>query len=110
MTGISGESLVRGVLWGRAGAANDCASIIRVQECMKIVQYATMIFFFYTLHYLPVAGALERLVLDHLNPVVVRVKDERHVSHATIGQALLPVDIQALEAIAGGIKVINGDT
>lgn len=67
-------------------------------------------FFFYTLHYLPVAGALERLVLDHLNPVVVRVKDERHVSHATIGQALLPVDIQALEAIAGGIKVINGDT
>ena len=83
--------------------------LLEVQECMRIVQYATVIPF-YTLHYLPVAGALERLVLNHLNPVVVRIEDKRYVPHATIGQALLPVDIQALEAIASGIEVINGDT
>lgn len=65
---------------------------------------------FYTAHYLPVAGALERLVLNHLNPVVVRVEDKRYVPHATIGQALLPVDILAFEAITGGIEVINRNT
>ena len=50
MTGISGESLllslVRGVLWGRAGVANEGASINRGQECMKIVQYTTINFLY----------------------------------------------------------------
>lgn len=53
---------------------------------------------------------LKRLVLDHLNPVVVRVEDKCHVPHATVSKALLPVDIQTLEAVTGGIEVINRDT
>lgn len=59
---------------------------------------------------LPVAGALERFVLDHFDPVVIRVEDEGHIVHATIRQAFLPVDLQALEAFAGGIQVVDRDT
>ena len=59
---------------------------------------------------LPVAAALEGLVLDHLNPVAIRVQYKCHVPHATISQALLPVDVQALETSAGCVEVINRDT
>lgn len=59
---------------------------------------------------LPVAGALERFVLNDFNPVVVRVEDEGHVVHATIRQALLPVDLQALKAFARSVQVVDSDT
>ena len=73
------------------------------------------ILLFFSLHTtkesnLPVAGALQRLVLNHLNPVVVRVEDKGHGFHAAISQALLPVDIQALETFAGSIEVVDGNT
>lgn len=59
---------------------------------------------------LPVAGALQSLILNHLNPIAIRVKHEGHILHTTVGQTLLPVNIQRLEARAGRIEIIDGDT
>lgn len=42
---------------------------------------------------LPVAAALERLVLNHFDPVAIWVEDECHVVHAAIREAFLPVDL-----------------
>lgn len=58
----------------------------------------------------PVAGALERFILNHLNPIAIRIQNERHVLHATVSQALLPVDIHRLEARARRVEVIDRNT
>ena len=39
--------------------------------------------------------------------VIVRIQDERHVFHATVGESLLPVDTQVLEPLACGMKIID---
>lgn len=39
---------------------------------------------------LTVWAGLELLVLNHLNPVLVGIKQERDIVHPTIGQALFP--------------------
>lgn len=59
---------------------------------------------------LPVAGALQSLILNHLDPIAIRVKHEGHILHTAVGQTLLPVNIQRLEARAGRVEVIDGDT
>lgn len=64
----------------------------------------------YTRYSLPVAGALEGLVLDHLNPVAVRIINKGHVPHPAVRQALLPADVQRLKSIASRIEVIDRDT
>lgn len=62
------------------------------------------------LPYLPVRGALDALVLDHLNPVVVRIQDKGDVAHATVSQALLEGNIDRVKSVAGRLEVIDRDT
>jgi hypothetical protein len=62
------------------------------------------------LPYLPVRGALDALVLDHLNPVVVRIQDKGDVAHATVSQALLEGNIGRVKSVAGRLEVIDRDT
>lgn len=59
---------------------------------------------------LPVSTALELFVLNDLNPVVVGIEHKSNILHASICQALLPVDTLVLESLASGIQIINGDT
>lgn len=42
----------------------------------------------------PVAASLDCLVLDHFNPVAIRIQDESNVLHPSIGETLLPVHVQ----------------
>lgn len=56
---------------------------------------------------LPVGGALDALVLDHLNPVVVGIQDESDVVHTSVSQALLEGDIDRVKPVAGRLEVIN---
>ena len=44
------------------------------------------------------------------NPVIVRVQDEGHLLHPSISEPLLPVDVLALEPLAGSIEVIDRNT
>jgi hypothetical protein len=59
---------------------------------------------------LPVCPTLELLILDDLDPVIVRVKDKRHILHATICQPLLPVYSQILKTLASSIQIVHRDT
>lgn len=52
-------------------------------------------------------GVTVLLVLDDLNPVVVRIENESHVLHSSIGETLLPVDIQRFESLAGGVQIVH---
>lgn len=56
---------------------------------------------------LPVGGALDPLVLDHLNPVVVGIQDESNVVHTPISQALLEGNINRVKPGAGRLEVID---
>jgi hypothetical protein len=56
---------------------------------------------------LPVAGALDGFVLNDLNPVSIWIQEEGDILHPSIGEALLPADLQRLEASACRIKVID---
>lgn len=58
---------------------------------------------------LPVGGALDTLILNHLDPVPIRIQQECHVVHPTVSQALLEINVQRLEAIASGLKIIDRD-
>lgn len=60
--------------------------------------------------YLPIAGTFQRLVLDHLDPIAIRVKNESHILHPPVCQTLLPVHIERLEPITGSIEIVNRDT
>ncbi len=42
--------------------------------------------------------------------VIIRIKDECHVLHTTICEALLPVDSQILKTLACSIKIVDRDT
>lgn len=53
--------------------------------------------------------ARDALVLHELDPVSIRVEDERHILHAAVRQPLLPVDVERLEAGAGGLDVVDRD-
>jgi len=59
---------------------------------------------------LPVCSSLQLLILNNLNPIVVRIEDKCHVFHATICKPLLPVNTLVIKALACRIKVINGNT
>lgn len=94
--------------------ANEGARIvnhIKLGVCSSIKGSIRVVLYFDVQYlHLPVAAPLQRLVLNHLNPVVVWVQDKRHRSHPAVSQTLLPVNIQALETITGGTQVVNGDT
>lgn len=60
--------------------------------------------------YLPVGSALDALVLDHFDPVSIRIQEEGHIVHPTVGQALLEVDLENLEALTSCLEVIDRDT
>lgn len=55
-------------------------------------------------------GVAVLFVLHNLNPVVVWVKQKSDVLHASIGQTLLPIDAERLEARASRIQVVYSDT
>jgi hypothetical protein len=59
---------------------------------------------------LPVGGALDPLVLNHLNPVIVGIQDESDVVHATVSQTLLEGDINGVKPVAGRLEVVDRDT
>lgn len=54
-------------------------------------------------------GIAVLLVLDNLNPVIVRVKKESDILHAPIGETLLPVDVERLESRASCVQVVYGN-
>lgn len=56
---------------------------------------------------LPVGGALDPLVLDHLDPVSIWIQKERHIVHPTVSQTLLEVDLERFEALAGRLEVVD---
>ena len=62
------------------------------------------------LYYLPVGCALDLLVLHNLNPISIGIQDKCNVVHPPVGQALLEVDVECLEAVARGLEVIHRDT
>lgn len=49
------------------------------------------------------------LVLHDLDPVSVGVQQERDVPHPAVGEPLLPVRAEGLEARARGVEVVDGD-
>lgn len=53
--------------------------------------------------------ARKLLVLHDLDPVSIGVQQERDVPHPAVGEPLLPVRAQGLEARARGIEVVDGD-
>jgi hypothetical protein len=57
----------------------------------------------------PVGGALDSLILDHLDPVSIGVQDERDVLHHAIGKTLLERYLKGLEAVAGALQIVGGD-
>lgn len=59
---------------------------------------------------LHVRGALDALVLDHLDPVSIRVQHKGDVVHAAVSQTLLEIDLERLEAVTCGLEVVDGDT
>lgn len=60
--------------------------------------------------HLPIRSTLDALVLDHLDPVAIRIQQESHIVHPTVGQALLEVDLEQLEPLASLLEVIDRDT
>lgn len=52
-------------------------------------------------------SGLVTLVLNNLNPVVVRVKQEGNVLHAPVSESLLPVALQVLKTLARRVKIVN---
>lgn len=54
-------------------------------------------------------GVTVLLILNDLNPVIVWVKDKSDILHPSIGEALLPVDIQRFKSGASGIQIVHGD-
>lgn len=59
--------------------------------------------------HLEVGLATELLILNDLNPVAIRVQQERDVLHPPVGQPLLPAALQVLEALARRVEVIHRD-
>lgn len=49
-------------------------------------------------------------VLDNLNPIVVRIKQESNVFHSAISEALLPVATKLFEALASRAEFVNSNT
>lgn len=60
--------------------------------------------------HLPVGSGFQFLVLNDLNPVVVRVENESHIFHSTISKSLFPVDTFILKALTSSINIINRNT
>lgn len=60
--------------------------------------------------YLPVSSVLELLVLNNLNPIVIRIKHKCYILHASISQTLLPVNTLVLESLACGVEIVNRNT
>lgn len=58
---------------------------------------------------LPIASFLQLLILDDLDPVVIRVQNKGHILHPAIGQPLLPVHLFILHELACLVKVIDTD-
>ena len=59
---------------------------------------------------LEVRLACEPFILDNFNPVAVRIQYEGDILHPPVGQSLLPVDVQALQPLAGRIELVDGHT
>lgn len=57
----------------------------------------------------PVGGALDPFILDHLNPISIRVQNEGDVLHHAIGETLLERYLERFEAIACALKIVGGD-
>ena len=53
---------------------------------------------------------LQVTILNDLNPVIVRVKNESHSFHTTISESLLPIYLQIVKSLARCIEIINRDT
>ena len=52
---------------------------------------------------------LQIIVLNDLDPIVIRIKNECNGLHATISKPLFPLDVHVIKALAGCIKIINRD-
>jgi hypothetical protein len=59
---------------------------------------------------LPVRSSLQLLILNDLDPVIVRIEYKCYVLHAAICKALFPVYAQILEPLARCVEVIDGYT
>lgn len=57
--------------------------------------------------YLEVGLPSKTLILDNLDPVPVRIQQERNVFHPAVRQPLLPGALQVLESLACRVEVIH---
>lgn len=49
------------------------------------------------------------VVLEDLDPIIVRVVDERNVPHPSLLWSLLELDAEVVEAFARGVEVVDRD-
>lgn len=56
-----------------------------------------------------VSGLFNRLLANNLNPISIGVQGKCNVLHASIGELLLELVPSILDALAGGLEVVDGD-